>query len=156
MNISLHKWHIIIHITESENTHILLEIQRQFSNHFWIPNILSCCEHAKRKCNVSCKVAKPEFDARRFHMSEIFTENDAGASDLPPAIFFEVRSESCTRGGFLDMFSAIFKDREYTMDGQIVGRSTLDDKRIETIQRGSEHFTIFTILEPEPEPSSSL
>ena len=37
---------------------------------------------------VSRKVAKPDFDARRFHMSEISRENNAGAPDLPPAIFF--------------------------------------------------------------------
>ena len=47
---------------------------------------------------VSCKVAKPDFDARRFHMSEIFRENSAGATDLPPAFFFRDIFFKCDLG----------------------------------------------------------
>ena len=55
---------------------------RKRNGHFHVVNIP--IENAK----VSCKIAKPEFEARRFHMSEIFRENSAGAPDLPPAIFY--------------------------------------------------------------------
>ena len=62
---------------------------------------------------VSCKVAQPEFEARRFHMSEISRENSAGAPDLPPAIFFRDIFFKCDLGfapaeGSAFFFSAIF------------------------------------------------
>ena len=53
----------------------------QTNGHFHVVNI------PIENVTVSCKVVKPEFEARRFHMSEISRENSAGALDLPPAIF---------------------------------------------------------------------
>ena len=61
---------------------VAVSFSRKSNGHFHVVNIP--IENVK----VSCKVAKPDFDARRFHMSEFSKENDAGAPDLPPAIFF--------------------------------------------------------------------
>ena len=61
----------------------------------------------------SHQIAKPDFDARLFHMSEISRENNAGAPDLPPAIFFSAIFFKCDLSpapaeGSAIIFSAIF------------------------------------------------
>ena len=64
------------------NMKVTVSFSRKRNGHFHVVNI------PMENVKVLCKVAKPDFDARRFHMSEIFRENNAGAPDLPPAIFF--------------------------------------------------------------------
>ena len=77
----------------------------QTNGHFHVVNI------PIENVTVSCKVVKPEFEARRFHMSEISRENSAGAPDLPPAIFFPRYFFKCDLGLAPAEGSAIFFPR---------------------------------------------